>query len=252
MADSGESGVNYDNIFIKLLSRMADAMLLSIFFVLSCIPVVTIGAAFTALYYTAMKGITGDDGYVWKFYTRSFKQNFKQATGMWMLFLVAFFVLGVDIWFWLIQWKDTGNSMAKPFLFVSVVLMTLAVMTFMYTFALQAKFDNKVKTQLRNGFLMSIKNFPMTLLMLLTYLVIAWCFYYDTVIALIVYVIIGFGLVGYLWGYIMLRCFKPYLPKEDLHAYDESVLIHDEEEGTAMEDTDVSGDEDSDDSEDEE
>ena len=91
MADSGESGVNYDNIFIKLLSRMADAMLLSIFFVLSCIPVVTIGAAFTALYYTAMKGITGDDGYVWKFYTRSFKQNFKQATGMWMLFLVAFF-----------------------------------------------------------------------------------------------------------------------------------------------------------------
>ena len=61
------------------------------------------------------------------------------------------------------------------------------------------------------------------------------------------YVIIGFGLVGYLWGYIMLRCFKPYLPEEDLHAYDDSVLIHDEEE-----DTDVSGDEDSDDSEDEE
>ena len=73
---------------------------------------------------------------------------------------------------------------------------------------------------------MSIKNFPMTLLMLLTYLVIAWCFYYDIIISIIVYVVIGFGAVGYLWAYIMLRCFKPYLPEEDLHAHDESVLLH--------------------------
>jgi len=41
-----------------------------------------------------------------------------------------------------------------------------------------------------------------------------------------VYVVIGFGAVGYLWAYIMLRCFKPYLPEEDLHAHDESVLLH--------------------------
>ena len=78
----GESGMNYDNIFIRMLSRVGDAMLLSILFVLSCVPIITIGAAFTSLYYTAMKGISGDDGYIWKFYTRSFKQNFKQATGM--------------------------------------------------------------------------------------------------------------------------------------------------------------------------
>ena len=100
MADNGESGMNYDNIFIRMLSRVGDAMLLSILFVLSCVPIITIGTAFTSLYYTAMKGISGDDGYIWKFYTRSFKQNFKQATGMWMLFLVAFFILSVDIWFW--------------------------------------------------------------------------------------------------------------------------------------------------------
>ena len=186
MADNGESGMNYDNIFIRMLSRVGDAMLLSILFVLSCVPIITIGAAFTSLYYTAMKGISGDDGYIWKFYTRSFKQNFKQATGMWMLFLVAFFILGVDIWFWMTQWKASGNAIAKPFLFVSVVLLTLVVMTFIYAFALQAKFDNSWKVQLRNAFLLSIKNFPMTLLMLLTYLVIAWCFYYDIIISIIV------------------------------------------------------------------
>ena len=87
---------------------------------------------------------------------------------------------------------------------------------------------------------MSIKNFPMTLLMLLTYLVIAWCFYYDIIISIIVYVVIGFGAVGYLWAYIMLRCFKPYLPEEDLHAQDESVLLHEADaEDADAEDTDA-------------
>lgn len=80
----------------------------------------------------------------------------------------------------------------------------------------------------------------MTLLMLLTYLVIAWCFYYDIVISIIVYVLIGFGAVGYLWAYIMLRCFKPYLPEEDLHAQDESVLLHEADaEDADAEDTDA-------------
>lgn len=242
MADNGESGMNYDNIFIRMLSRVGDAMVLSILFVLSCVPIITIGAAFTSLYYTAMKGISGDDGYIWKFYTRSFKRNFKQATGIWLLFLVAFFILSVDIWFWMTQWKATGNALAKPFLFVSVVLLTLTVMTFIYTFALQAKFDNSWKVQIRNAFLLSVKNFPMTLLMLLTYLVIAWCFYYDIVISIIVYVLIGFGAVGYLWAYIMLRCFRPYLPEEDLHAHDESVLLHEADaEDADAEDVDAEG-----------
>ena len=55
MADNGESGMNYDNIFIRMLSRVGDAMLLSILFVLSCVPIITIGTAFTSLNYTAMK-----------------------------------------------------------------------------------------------------------------------------------------------------------------------------------------------------
>ena len=57
MADNGESGMNYDNIFIRMLSRVGDAMVLSILFVLSCVPIITIGAAFTSLYYTRRRRI---------------------------------------------------------------------------------------------------------------------------------------------------------------------------------------------------
>ena len=64
MADNGESGMNYDNIFIRMLSRVGDAMLLSMLFVLAFVPFFTFGTAFTSLYYTVMKGISGDDGYI--------------------------------------------------------------------------------------------------------------------------------------------------------------------------------------------
>ena len=49
----------------------------------------------------------------------------------------------------------------------------------------------------------------------------------DCVVFLLRYHYFNHRVCGdYLWAYIMLRCFKPYLPEEDLHAHDESVLLH--------------------------
>lgn len=226
---AGETNFNYDNIFLNLLRRLADAMMLSLTFVLTCVPIFTIGCAFSSMYYTAMKGIKGDDGYIWKYYFKSFKQNFKQSTAMWLLLMVAFFVLTVDIWFWYNQWKNYDTNISKVLLVLSIILCTLGVMIFTYAFALQAKFDNKISVTLRNAFLMSIKNFPRTLLILLTYAVIVWCFYYDAVISVIVFVIVGFGGAGYLWAAIMLKSFAPYLPEEEVYADDMEFHISDED-----------------------
>lgn len=206
-------GFNYDNMFIRMLSRVGDAMLLSILFVLFSVPVVTFGASCTAMYYTAMKGITGDGGYVWKYFIKSFKENFKQSTVMWLMFAVVFGILGVDVWFWMAQWKTNHIGMAKPFLFVSVVLLSLASIMFLYVFPLQAKFENAVKVQMRNAFLIGIKYFPTTVLLLLISVVAVWFFYYLPVVAVVVFVLIGFGALGYLYAYFMLKCFKPYLPE---------------------------------------
>ena len=75
-------------------------------------------------------------------------------------------------------------------------------------------------------------------LLIAAMLLFVWGIIADNILPIFafVYVLIGFGAVGYLWAYIMLRCFKPYLPEEDLHAHDESVLLHEVDEDDALDD----------------
>ncbi len=222
-------GFNYDNMFIRMLSRMADCMLLSLFFCLFSLPVITIGPALAALNYTAMKGIELDGGYVWKYFTKSFKSNFKQGILMWLIFALAFFVFGVDIWYWWSLWKQSALSAAKPFIAIAVILLTLAVMMFVYSFAMLAKFENTTKGILKNSLLIAVRYFPQTLLILLMLAVAVWFLYYTPVIAVIVFPLMGFGLLGYAIAYFMLKAFAPYLPKEETHASDEEFCIEEAE-----------------------
>ncbi len=224
-------GMNYDNLFIRMLNRIGDAMILSLLFVIGCVPIFTIGASVTATYYAAMKGVQGDDGYVFKNYIKSFKQNFKQSTVIWLIMAVILFVFGVDLWFWLKQWQDARLAAAKPMIAVSVVLLAVAIFITMYVFPLQAKFDNKTSIQLRNAFLLSIKNFPTTLLLVVISAVVVWAFYYQTVIAVVGFALIGFGFCAYVYAYFMLVCFKPYLepaPVEEAEGDEEDEEDEDE------------------------
>ena len=202
---------NYDSIFIRLLNRLGDMLILSLIFILFSLPVFTIGASLTALYYTSMKAVAGDDGYILKNFVKSFKENFAQSTIMWLIFLLVFFVFGVDVWFWFNQVKGNGFVFSKPMLVLSVMLLLLSMMIFMYAFPLQSKFDNKISVQLRNAFLLSIRYFPTTLLLGLVAFVVAWAVYYFSVLAVIAMGLFGIGALACLKSYFMLRCFKPYL-----------------------------------------
>ncbi len=223
-------GFNYDNMFMRLLNRLGDAMILSILFVVTSIPIFTIGASITALYYAAMKGVKGGDGYVAKYFLKSFKENFKQSTIIWLICLVVFFVLGVDVWFWFQQKQAGGGLMIQVMQIISIIMLSLAVMIAIYVFPLQAKFDNTIKVQLRNAFLMSIKYFPTTILIALCIAIVVWCFYYTILLSIVGFSLVGFGLVGYIFAFFMLRCFKPYLPEEEIDKGDEWTLEEDTSE----------------------
>lgn len=242
-------GFSYDSMFIRLLNRVGDLFILSLTFVLFSLPVFTIGASLTALYYASMKSLTGEDGYIWKNFVKSFKLNFKQATAMWGIAIFVFIVLGVDVWFWYQQKKAGGSTMVDVFLVVSIIMFLLAAMIFLYAFPLQAKFDNKIKVQLRNAFFLSIKYFPTTLLLLIISVVILWAFYYQPALMVVGFLLVGFGVVGHLYGFFMLRCFRPYLVMEQPEDHGDEWHLPDEEDGDGDEDDDGDDDEDDDDDE---
>ena len=65
-----------DGTLFRFLSKVADIMILNLLFILCCLPVVTIGAAVTALSYVTLKMKDQEEGYIWKSFFQSFKQNF--------------------------------------------------------------------------------------------------------------------------------------------------------------------------------
>ena len=70
----------HDNTLLSILGKITDSLLLCLLYLLSCLPIITIGAATTALYYTTHKVLRCDRSYLWKEYKRAWKENFKQAT----------------------------------------------------------------------------------------------------------------------------------------------------------------------------
>ena len=61
---------------------------MNIYFVLTSIPIVTIGASFTALYTVTNKMVNDDEGPVKDEYFKAFKSNFKQSTIIWLIDMV--------------------------------------------------------------------------------------------------------------------------------------------------------------------
>ena len=208
-------GFNYDSMFMRLLNRVGDVFILSIVFSLCCVPIVTIGPALTALYYTAMKGITVGEGYVAKYFFKSFKQNLKQGVLIFLIMALALFVFGVDLWFWLKQWQEARLGVARIMIIVSVVMLMVAAMIFIFVFPLQAKFDNGIKVQIRNAFLLSIKFFPTTLAVLAITALMAFGVYYAPALAISGYILLGFGAMGYVNGALFYRCLKVYLVTDE-------------------------------------
>ena len=76
--------------FIRFLNRMADLLIINLLTLLMCVPVITAGASLTAMHYVLLKMARDEEGYIVRSYFKSFKENFLQATGMWLIFLVLF------------------------------------------------------------------------------------------------------------------------------------------------------------------
>ena len=87
---------SYESKFSQALLKLCNACYLNILWFLCSIPVFTAGAATTALYYTTLKMVQGDDTGVTTLFFRGFRQNFKQGTTLWLILLAAGALLAGD------------------------------------------------------------------------------------------------------------------------------------------------------------
>lgn len=151
-----------DSGFMRGLSRLTDLVLLNLLFLITSIPIVTIGASASALYSVFFRWHRQEEsGYV-KAYFHAFARDFKEATVLWLAFVVFMAISIFDVWFFFYQ--------TEPLSYLGVLFGFLGAMglfTYSYAIILVSVFANSFAGTLKNALLMAVAYFPRTLVMAL-------------------------------------------------------------------------------------
>ena len=113
-----------DNPLWRFLGKLADLMILNIVFLLCSIPIFTIGASLTGVYYVCLKIKEQEEGYIIRNFFKSFKQNFVQSTIIWLIMLALGLLLGTEFY----MYRDTTGTFArviKGMIVVGAVMWTM-------------------------------------------------------------------------------------------------------------------------------
>lgn len=144
-----------DNPFMQALSVAADLLALNILTLLCCLPVVTAGAGITAMNDLLVHLTRQEESYIAQGFFRSFKENFKQSTILWLIFLVAGFLIYFDY---------HAAAVYAPMLRYPIAAIGVLVLAIgMYAFALLSRYENTLTGTLKNAVSLAIAYFPRTL-----------------------------------------------------------------------------------------
>ena len=128
---------NYENGYIQIINKIVDCVFVNLLWLLFSIPLFTIGASTTALYYTVNKVICNNRSYVWKEFWNSFRTNFKQSTIVWSL-LVVIYGLGIVNSYVGYQLLMAGTLPKGIFVFIIVLmLMVTAWVNYLFPYLLR-------------------------------------------------------------------------------------------------------------------
>ncbi len=229
----------YDNPVWRFIGKFFDIMILNILWCICSIPVFTIGASTTAAYYVTLKLVRDEDGSTIKDFFRAFKDNFKQATGIWLILLVLGLVIGADMYFFTRVME--GNEQLRSIMiavFAGFALMLGGVFTFV--FPLQCRFYNPVKRTLLNAWFMSIRHFLATLGILAVDILFPYLAFAYATFLIPLFMLFGFPLLIYLNSFMIAPILEKYMPKkeepEDRFGADvwEMPELSEEQEGTGL------------------
>lgn len=214
-----------DSPFMRFLNLVGDLLILNFLVLICCIPIITIGASYTGMYYVLLKIVRGEEGYLVKGFFKSFKQNFKQATILWLIMILVILVYVGDFRIF----SYSGLTFPKVLVVMILAVALLLLMVAVYVFPVLSRFDNTVKNTLKNAFCMAILNLPKTLLLILLQAVPIVVLYFSSYATIFV-IMFGFSLPAYCSAHLLSGIFKKFEPEAAAIVSDYEFTVQTEEE----------------------
>lgn len=200
-----------DNKFFETLEKISNIVILNFLYILFSIPIITIGASTTATYFVAMKIVQNEEGYIFRTFIKSFKENFKISTIVWIMIMLVGGVLILDFH---ISNAIPNSSISNIFKLILTMVSIIIIFNITYVFPIICKFDNSIKNTIINAILISIQNLPYTIIMsLLNLIPIISILFFSNYLGYIAffYIIIGYAIVSCINSFFLNNILNKYI-----------------------------------------
>jgi len=194
--------LSLDGKLYKLGVLICDLFLIGFLWTFFSLPIITMGATTTALYYVCTKKHSGEDVYIVKNFLKSFRENFVKSTITFLILLGMVFVLWINLhilgqldWGWL----------NRPVSIILWVVLFHVMLVATNAFCILSRFEVTISTALRYGLFMGYRNFFTTLTNWMTLLAI----FLASIFVPILLIFMG-GIYVYFTSFAFIRLFRKH------------------------------------------
>ena len=197
-----------NNPLMRALSVAADLLFLNLLTILCSVPVVTAGAALSALCDIVQHIVRGEETYIVRSFFRSFRSNLWKGSLLGLIFLSAAVLIWLDY--------RAASAYIPELRFAAAAVGVIALAAALYAFALQARYENSIGGTLKNAVSLMIAYFPRTLGMLICTLGMWLIALHFVRYALPVLIMFGISLPCYVCALLYNGIFEKLEKKEDI------------------------------------
>lgn len=198
-----------DNFFMRICEKILDLVTVNLLFLLSCLPIVTIGIAKMSLYQTLFVIKDSRRVKVTAMYMQAFRKNWKVGFKLGLLELL---IVGISLFDLMLFWRQE----TLPFQMLKATCIGVIIFTsllFLCVYPLAAKFEMTIKDLLQTSLIMVNLHFPWFFLMIA--LLAAIIFFLSSsgfvlLLGFTLFVLVGFAALGFLQLPIMETIFNKY------------------------------------------
>lgn len=147
-----------------MLAKGVDFVGLSLLWVLFCIPVVTIGPATAALYYTVVKTFRHKKDGAFGIYVKHFWRNLKKGIPVTLICIPAALFLA---WGYDVMSNHISTSAGVVMYMAYYVAMVVPAGLVCYMFPLMGRFEFKIKDLFGAAFVMELRHLPSTVILVM-------------------------------------------------------------------------------------
>ena len=166
---------SFEGPLISFLDKCGRVVILSVLWTFCSLPLITLGASSTALYYSITKTVRKDRSSSVKEFFKSFRRSFKRSLPFTLLLILCAAVLYVDI----VVWSVKKTRLAFVSMNVCIVLAALLIAFSGFLFPVISRFILGFKETLKFAAFLTFRHLPVSLVLIVLAFILAagtWSF----------------------------------------------------------------------------